>query len=136
MEDLHKVGGTPAVLKLLLDEGLIHGDCMTVTGKTLKENLASLPGLTPGQKIITPLSQPIKSSGHIQILRGDLSPGGRVAKITGKEGLYFKGHARVFDAEEDMLKALEEGRIGKGHVVVIRYEGPKGGPGMPEMREY
>jgi dihydroxy-acid dehydratase len=133
MEDLHHIGGTPAVLKYLLEEGLLHGDCLTVTGKTLRENLKDLPGLAKGQEIIKPLSQPIKSSGHIQILRGNVAPGGSVAKITGKEGLKFEGKARVFDCEEDMLKALEHGKIGKGHVVVIRYEGPKGGPGMPEM---
>ncbi|KAI8816190.1 dihydroxy-acid/6-phosphogluconate dehydratase [Fimicolochytrium jonesii] len=131
--DLHDIGGIPAVLKYLLKEGLIHGDCMTVTGKTLAENLAPLPDLKPGQDIIRPLSDPIKSSGHIQILRGNLAPEGSVAKITGKEGLHFSGPAKVFDQEEDMLKALENGRIGKGDVIIIRYEGPKGGPGMPEM---
>ncbi|KAI8919873.1 dihydroxy-acid dehydratase [Powellomyces hirtus] len=131
--DLHEIGGIPAVLKYLLKEGLIHGDCMTVTGKTLAENLAPLPDLTPGQDIIRPLSNPIKSSGHIQILRGNLAPEGSVAKITGKEGLSFKGPAKVFDCEEDMLKSLEDGGIAKGDVIVIRYEGPKGGPGMPEM---
>ncbi|KAI8833452.1 dihydroxy-acid dehydratase [Chytriomyces cf. hyalinus JEL632] len=133
MEDIHKIGGTPAVLKYLLGEGLIHGDVMTVTGKTLRENLATLPGLTPNQQVLRPLSNPIKPSGHIQILRGQVAPEGSVAKITGKEGLTFKGPAKVFDAEEDMLKAVEEGKIVKGDVVVIRYEGPKGGPGMPEM---
>ncbi|KAJ3406764.1 hypothetical protein HDU80_010447 [Chytriomyces hyalinus] len=133
MEDIHKIGGTPAVLKYLLGEGLIHGDVITVTGKTLRENLATLPGLTPNQQVLRPLSNPIKSSGHIQILRGQVAPEGSVAKITGKEGLTFKGPAKVFDAEEDMLKAVEEGKIVKGDVVVIRYEGPKGGPGMPEM---
>jgi len=133
MEDLHNVGGTPAVMKYLLGEGLLTGDCLTVTGKTIAENLQDLPGLKQGQDVFHPLSDPIKSSGHIQILKGNLAPGGSVAKITGKEGLYFRGPARVFDAEEDMLTALEAGRIGKGDVVVIRYEGPKGGPGMPEM---
>jgi dihydroxy-acid dehydratase len=133
MEDLHSVGGTPAVLKLLLEEGLINGKCMTVTGKTMEENLANLPGLKPGQDIIKPLSAPIKSSGHIQILRGNMAPGGSVAKITGKEGMSFTGSALVYDSEEDMLKALEKGLIGKGNVIIIRYEGPKGGPGMPEM---
>ena len=133
MEDLHNVGGTPAVMKYLLAEGLINGDCMTVTGKTVAENLQDLPGLTDGQDVFHSLSDPIKESGHIQILKGNLAPGGSVAKITGKEGLHFKGPARVFDAEEAMLAALEAGRIGKGDVVVIRYEGPKGGPGMPEM---
>jgi len=133
MEDLHNVGGTPAVMKYLLENDLIDGSCMTVTGKTIAENLASLPGLTEGQDIILPLSKPIKESGHIRILRGSLAPGGSVAKITGKEGTKFSGPARVFDAEEAMLKALEDGKIQKGDVVVIRYEGPKGGPGMPEM---
>ena len=133
MEDLHNVGGTPAVMKYLLENDLLDGSCMTVTGKTVAENLASLPGLAEGQDIILPLSKPIKETGHICILRGSLAPGGSVAKITGKEGTKFSGPARVFDAEEAMLKALEEGKIRKGDVVVIRYEGPKGGPGMPEM---
>jgi dihydroxy-acid dehydratase len=133
MEDLYRVGGTPAVMKQLLAAGLLHGDCMTVTGRTLAENLRDLPGLSDGQQVVRPLEHPIKPTGHIQILRGNLAPGGAVAKITGMEGLAFKGPARVFDGEEDMLTALEEGWIGKGDVVVIRYEGPKGGPGMPEM---
>lgn len=133
MEDLHKVGGIPAVLKFLLAEGLIDGSCLTVTGKTLAENLAELPGLTPGQKVIRPMSDPIKPTGHIQILKGNLAPGGSVAKITGKEGLRFEGPARVYDCEEDMLAGLEQKKIQKGDVVIIRYEGPKGGPGMPEM---
>ncbi|MGB5260155.1 MAG: dihydroxy-acid dehydratase [Gammaproteobacteria bacterium] len=133
MEDLHNVGGTPAVMKYLLAEGLIKGDCLTVTGNTIAENLQDLPGLADGQDVFHALSAPIKPSGHIQILKGNLAPGGSVAKITGKEGLHFSGPARVYDSEEDMLAALEAGRIGKGDVVVIRYEGPKGGPGMPEM---
>ena len=133
MEDLHLVGGTPAVLKYLWENNLIDGSCLTVTGKTLAENLAELPGLESGQKVILPLNKPIKESGHIQILRGNLAPEGAVAKITGKEGLVFKGTAKVYDAEEDMLSALERNEITKGSVVVIRYEGPKGGPGMPEM---
>ena len=133
MEDLHKVGGTPAVMKYLLEQGLLHGDCMSVTGKTIAENVREVPGLADGQDIIHPLDAPIKDSGHIRILRGNLAPGGAVAKITGKEGLMFSGPARVFDAEEDMLHALEQKQIQKGDVVVIRYEGPKGGPGMPEM---
>jgi len=133
MEDLHKVGGTPAVMKYLLAEGLLNGDCLTVTGRTVAENLQDLPGLTQGQDVFHTLDNPIKPSGHIQILKGNLAPGGSVAKITGKEGLHFRGPARVFDSEEDMLAALEAGDIGKGDVVVIRYEGPKGGPGMPEM---
>ncbi|MCP3996658.1 MAG: dihydroxy-acid dehydratase [bacterium] len=133
MEDLHAVGGTPAVLKLLLEHGAIDGSCMTVTGKTLAENLAELPDLSDGQGVVKPWDAPIKESGHLQILRGNLAPGGAVAKITGKEGLHFSGTARTFDREEDMVPALERGEIGPGDVVVIRYEGPKGGPGMPEM---
>eukprot|EP00667_Euglena_gracilis_P006568 EG_transcript_6624 len=133
MEDLQGIGGTPAVQKYLLDRGFLDGDCLTVTGKTLAENLRDLPGLTPGQKIVQPFEKPIKPSGHIQILYGNLSPEGSVAKITGKEGLQFSGPALVYDCEEGMLAALERGEITKGSVVVIRYEGPKGGPGMPEM---
>ena len=133
MEDLHRVGGTPAVMKYLLGEGLLTGDCMTVTGRTVAENLAECPDLDEGQDVIRPLAEPINPRGHIRILRGNLAPGSAVAKITGKEGERFSGPARVFDSEEDMLAALEQGRIGKGDVIVIRFEGPKGGPGMPEM---
>jgi dihydroxy-acid dehydratase len=133
MEDLHDVGGTPAVMKYLLDNGLINGECLTVTGKTIGDNLAPLPGLKSGQDVVHALEAPIKRSGHIQILRGNLAPGGAVAKITGKEGDRFSGPARVFNSEEAMLTALERGQIQKGDVIVIRYEGPKGGPGMPEM---
>jgi dihydroxy-acid dehydratase len=133
MEDVHRVGGTPAVLKLLLEHGAIRGDCITVTGRTLAENLRELPGLAAGQAVIRPWDDPIQKNGHIQILRGSLAPEGAVAKITGKEGLSFAGPAAVFDCEEDMLRALEQGRIERGQVIVIRYEGPKGGPGMPEM---
>jgi dihydroxy-acid dehydratase len=133
MEDLHRVGGTPAVMKLLLEKGLLHGDCMTVTGRTVAENLAALPGLAAGQDVIRPWDDPIQATAHIQILRGSLAPGGSVAKITGKEGLSFSGPAQVFDREEDMIAAAERGEIRKGSVIVIRYEGPKGGPGMPEM---
>jgi dihydroxy-acid dehydratase len=133
MEDLQRVGGTPAVIKLLLDAGLIDGDCLTVTGRTVRENLQDLPGLTPGQQIVRPLTNPLKATGHLQILKGNLAPQGAVAKITGKEGLRFTGPAKVFDSEEAMLRALEQRLIVKGDVVVIRYEGPKGGPGMPEM---
>jgi dihydroxy-acid dehydratase len=133
MEDLHEVGGTPAVMKMLLDHGALDGSCLTVTGRTVAENLADLPGLTAGQRIVQPWDDPIKETGHIQILRGNLAPDGAVAKITGKEGLHFSGPARTFDCEEDVLPALEHGEIGPGDVVVIRYEGPKGGPGMPEM---
>ncbi|KAJ1547699.1 hypothetical protein HK096_001034 [Nowakowskiella sp. JEL0078] len=133
MNDIHTIGGTPAIMKMLLAEGLIDGKCLTVTGKTIEENLKSLPGLKSGQDVIKSLSNPIKSSGHLQILYGNIAPEGSVAKITGKEGLSFTGTAKVYDSEEDMLKALEEKKITKGDVVIIRYEGPKGGPGMPEM---
>ena len=132
-EDLHTIGGTSGLMKYLLDKGLLDGDCMTVTGKTLAENLATSKGLAPGQKIIHPVESPIKATGHISILYGNLAPGSAVAKITGKEGSRFSGPARVFDSEEAMLAALECGAIRRGDVVVIRYEGPKGGPGMPEM---
>jgi len=133
MEDLHNIGGIPAVMKYLLDGGLLNGECLTVTGKTIAENLANVPGLQEGQTIIQPMDRPIKRSGHLRILKGNLAPGGAVAKITGKEGEVFSGTARVFDSEELMLQALEDGKIEKGNVIVIRYEGPKGGPGMPEM---
>ncbi len=134
MEDLHNVGGTPAVMKYLLEQGLMrNGDCLTVTGKTLAENLAELPGLKQDQDVIHSIDKPIKPTGHIQILKGNLAPGGAVAKITGKEGERFSGPAKVYDSEEEMLAALERDQIKKGDVVVIRYEGPKGGPGMPEM---
>ena len=133
MEDLHQVGGTPAVMRELLEHGLLAGDCLTVTGRTVAENLAAVPGLAAGQEVVRPLDDPIKPTGHIQILRGNLAPGGAVAKITGKEGLCFSGPARVYDSEEEMLHALEAKAIQRGDVVVIRYEGPKGGPGMPEM---
>ncbi|MBV6433561.1 MAG: Dihydroxy-acid dehydratase [Bryobacteraceae bacterium] len=133
MEDIHDIGGIPAVIKMLLDAGLLNGNCMTVTGKTLAENVKDLPGLKPGQEVIRPLTNPIKATSHIQILRGNLAPEGAVAKITGKEGLAFTGPAKVYDSEEDMLHALERKEIGKGDVIIIRYEGPKGGPGMPEM---
>jgi dihydroxy-acid dehydratase len=132
-EDLHSIGGTPAVLKYLLAEGFIDGSCLTVTGKTLAENLEPLPGLKEGQKIVQPVSAPIKPTGHIQILFGNLAPEGSVAKITGKEGLKFVGPAKCYDSEELMLTALEEKKIAKGDVILIRYEGPQGGPGMPEM---
>ena len=133
MQDVHEAGGTPALHKMLLERGALNGDCLTVTGKTLAENVADLPGLAAGQQAIRPWDDPIKETGHIQILRGSLAPDGAVAKITGKEGLSFSGEAIVFDGEEEMLGAFEQGRIGKGQVIVIRYEGPKGGPGMPEM---
>ncbi|HEY4313797.1 MAG TPA: dihydroxy-acid dehydratase [Pirellulales bacterium] len=132
-EDLHAIGGTPAVMKYLLEKGLLDGDCMTVTGRTLGENLSNLPGLKAGQQIVQTIENPIKKTGHIQILRGNLAPEGAVAKITGKEGQVFTGPAKVYDGEEDMLHALERKEIVKGDVIVIRFEGPKGGPGMPEM---
>ena len=133
MEDLHDIGGIPAVMKYLLQQGLLNGDCMTVTGKTVAENLEDVNGLTKGQKILRPIDNPIKPTSHIQILKGNLAPQGSVAKITGKEGEVFSGIARVYDGEEDMLAALEQGQIQKGDVIVIRFEGPTGGPGMPEM---
>ncbi|KAG7289414.1 hypothetical protein NEMBOFW57_005785 [Staphylotrichum longicolle] len=135
MEDLCNIGGTPALLKFLLKEGILDGSGITVTGKTMKENVDKLPGFPDDQPIIRPLSNPLKPTGHIQILRGSLAPGGSVGKITGKEGLRFEGTAKVYDYEDAFIEALERGEIKKGEktVVVIRYEGPKGGPGMPEM---
>ncbi|KAM7261477.1 hypothetical protein ACFE04_008844 [Oxalis oulophora] len=134
MEDLHKIGGTPAVLRFLLENEYIDGDCITVTGQTVAENVRNCPPLSEGQDIIRPLSNPIKKTGHIQILRGNLAPDGSVAKITGKEGLFFSGPALVFEGEEAMLSAITEDPMSfKGKVIVIRGEGPKGGPGMPEM---
>lgn len=133
MEDLHNVGGVPAVLKFMLEEGMLHGDCLTVTGKTLADNLAEVNSLKEGQDIIRPVANPIKETGHIRILKGNLAEGGSVAKITGKEGLLFKGPARVFNGEYAANDGIRNGLVQKGEVVVIRYEGPKGGPGMPEM---
>ncbi|KAK1835927.1 dihydroxy-acid dehydratase [Podospora conica] len=135
MEDLSKIGGTPALLKFLLKEGVLDGSGVTATGKTMKQNVESFPDFPSTQEIIRPMSNPIKATGHIQILRGSMAPGGCVGKITGKEGLRFEGAARVFDYEDAFIAALERGEIKKGEktVVVIRYEGPKGGPGMPEM---
>lgn len=133
MEDLHHVGGTPAVLKYLLEKKMINGDCLTVTGETLGQNLSKLAGLAEGQRVIMPVEEPIKESGHIRIMRGNFCPDGAVAKITGKEGLVFSGPARVYDSEEEMLTGLEANEIKKGDVIIIRYEGPQGGPGMPEM---
>ncbi|MEM6331959.1 MAG: dihydroxy-acid dehydratase [Planctomycetota bacterium] len=142
MEDVHKVGGTPAVMRFMLDEGMLDGDQLTVTGKTIAENLddlgdrAKLPPYGAGpdyQDLLAPLDKPLKATGHLQILKGNLAPGGAVGKITGKEGTTFDGRANVFDCEEDMIAALERGEIHKGDVIIIRYEGPKGGPGMPEM---
>jgi dihydroxy-acid dehydratase len=133
MEDVHRIGGTPAVMKYLLEKNLLHGDCLTVTGKTLAENLSDALSLIEGQKVIVPLESPLKESGHIQILFGNLAERGSVAKITGKEGEYFRGPAVVFDNEFDTIKGITEGKVVAGDVVVIRYCGPKGGPGMPEM---
>ena len=133
MQDLHEQGGVPAAMKLLLGEGLLDGNCRTCTGRTLGEDLEAVRPLRRGQDVVHSLDQPLKSRGHISILRGNLAPGGAVGKITGKQGLRFRGPARVFDSEEDMLAGLEAGRIRAGDVIVIRYEGPVGGPGMPEM---
>lgn len=133
MEDVHAIGGMPAVLKYLLELGMIDGDCLTVTGKTLRENVESVPSFKDGQKVIHAVSDPIKSSGHLQILKGNLASEGCVAKITGKEGLKFSGKAKVYNGEFEANEGIEKGEIEKGDVVVIRYEGPKGGPGMPEM---
>ena len=133
MKDLHDVGGVPAVMKYMLELGMLHGDCITVTGKTLAENLANVPSLKVNQDIIRTIEKPIKSTGHIRILKGNLAPGGSVAKITGKEGLIFKGAARVFNGEYEANDGIRKGIVKAGEVVVIRYEGPKGGPGMPEM---
>ena len=133
MKDLHDVGGVPAVMKYMLELDMLHGDCITVTGKTLAENLANVPSLKDNQDIIRTIEKPIKSTGHIRILKGNLAPGGSVAKITGKEGLIFKGAARVFNGEYEANDGIRKGIVKAGEVVVIRYEGPKGGPGMPEM---
>ncbi|MAW94960.1 MULTISPECIES: dihydroxy-acid dehydratase [unclassified Leeuwenhoekiella] len=133
MEDLHGVGGIPGVLKYMLDNDMLHGDCLTVTGKTLAENLKDVPNLIDGQDIVRTLDKPIKDSGHIRILFGNLATEGAVAKITGKEGLEFRGTANVFDSEAAVNEGIKNGKVKKGDVVIIRYEGPKGGPGMPEM---
>ncbi len=133
MEDLHMAGGTPGVMKMLLKEGFMKGDCLTVTGKTLEENISELPDLKKDQYVIHPVNDPIKTSGHLQILYGNLATEGAVAKITGKEGEQFTGKARVFNSEFDANQGIRDGLVQSGDVVVIRYEGPKGGPGMPEM---
>jgi dihydroxy-acid dehydratase len=133
MEDVHAVGGIPAVMKYLLKKGLIHGDCLTVTGKTIAENLLDVADLTEGQEVIKPIENPIKISGHLRMLYGNLAAEGSVAKITGKEGLCFRGKAKVFEGEYAANDGIRDGKVEKGDVVVIRYEGPKGGPGMPEM---
>jgi len=133
MEDLHAVGGVPAVLKYMLEQDMLHGDCITVTGKTLAENLSKVKSLAINQDVIHTVNNPIKETGHIRILFGNLASEGAVAKITGKEGLKFQGKAKVFDSEKHVNKGISQGLVKKGDVVVIRYEGPKGGPGMPEM---
>ncbi|WP_421978817.1 dihydroxy-acid dehydratase [Roseivirga seohaensis] len=133
MEDLFNVGGVPAVMKYMLEKGMLHGDCMTVTGKTVAENLADVHSLSSGQQVIRPIENPIKPQGHLQMLFGNLAEEGAVAKITGKEGERFEGKAIVFDNEFLAIQGIQEGKVKAGHVVVIRYEGPKGGPGMPEM---
>jgi dihydroxy-acid dehydratase len=134
MEDLHNIGGVPAVMKYLLNKNLLHGDCLTVTGKTIAENLEGIPDLNfETQKIILPVETPIKQTGHLQILYGNLAEGGSVAKISGKEGEKFTGPARVFDGEHELIAGINSGKIKNGDVVVIRYVGPKGGPGMQEM---
>ncbi|MCR6642144.1 MAG: dihydroxy-acid dehydratase [Sporocytophaga sp.] len=133
MEDMDNIGGLPSVMKMMLNEGLLHGDCLTITGKTVKENLESYPDLPKDQNIIYPLSNPIKPTGHLQVLYGNIAPEGSVAKITGKEGERFEGTAKVYDSEEDMNLGIEKGEVKAGNVVVIRYVGPKGAPGMPEM---
>ena len=133
MEDVHRVGGIPAVMKYLLSKGLLHGDCLTVTGKTIAENLVEVEDLKEGQDVIMPTETPIKASGHLRMLYGNLAPDGSVAKITGKEGLNYKGTAKVFEGEYAANDGIRDGKVNKGDVVVIRYEGPKGGPGMPEM---
>ncbi|MBV8252958.1 MAG: dihydroxy-acid dehydratase [Chitinophaga sp.] len=134
MEDLHNIGGVPLVMKYLLQQGRLHGNCMTVTGKTIAENLESVPNIDfEKQDIIVPLEKPLKANGHIQILYGNLATQGSVAKITGKEGERFKGPARVFDGEFELIAGIQSGRVQKGDVVVIRQVGPKGAPGMPEM---
>ncbi|MBX7226901.1 MAG: dihydroxy-acid dehydratase [Chitinophagales bacterium] len=133
MEDLHKLGGVPAVMKMMLAEGMLHGDCMTVTGKTLAENLESLPGLPEGQDLVHSITNPIKKTGHIRILYGNLAQEGAVAKITGKEGERFEGAAVCFDSEQEAIDAMQNKQVKAGNVVVIRYVGPRGAPGMPEM---
>ena len=133
MEDVHTIGGTPAIMKMVLDAGYLHGQCMTVTGKTIAENLSALPPLQDSLNLMLPFSNPLKQTGHLQILYGNVAPGGSVAKITGKEGELFEGTAHVFNSEQEILQAISERKINKKEVLIIRYEGPKGGPGMPEM---
>lgn len=133
MEDVHQMGGIPAIMKRLLQKGLLHGDCLTVTGKTLAENLKDIPDLSEDQQVFKDFNQPVKPQGHLQILYGNLAEEGSVAKISGKEGTYFKGTAKVYEDEKTAIEGIANGEVQKGNVVVIRYSGPKGGPGMPEM---
>lgn len=133
MEDLDSIGGLPSIMKMLLAEGMLHGDCITVTGKTVRENLAAVEDMPASQDLIWPISNPIKKEGHLQVLYGNIAPDGSIAKITGKEGERFEGEAIVYDSEEELNKGIEHGEVKAGNVVVIRYCGPKGGPGMPEM---
>jgi len=133
MAKLVEIGGTVPLMKMLLDKGLMHGDCLTVTGKTLVENLKNAPKYPAGQDVVRGFDNPIKPNSHLVIFRGNLAPGGAVGKISGKEGLQFKGKAICFDGEEKALAAILDGRVKKGHIIVIRYEGPRGGPGMREM---
>jgi len=133
MEDLHEVGGLPRLMKLLLDGGLLHGECLTVTGKTVEENLQEVMPLVGDQSVVYPLSNPIKQTGHIQVLYGNVAKDGAVAKITGKEGEKFTGNAKVYDNEQAAINAILDNKVSKGDIIVIRYVGPKGGPGMPEM---
>lgn len=133
MEDVHRVGGIPAVMKYMLENGMLHGDCLTITGRTVADNLSQVDSLLDDQDVIRPVQNPLKETGHLRILRGNLAPDGSVAKITGKEGLTFSGPAKVFEGEYAANDGIREGLVKKGDVVVIRYEGPQGGPGMPEM---
>jgi dihydroxy-acid dehydratase len=133
MARLVEIGGTVPLMKMLLDEGLLHGDVMTVTGQTMRENLRKAPKYPKGQDIIRPFSNPIKPTSHLVVFRGNLCPGGALGKISGKEGLHFQGRAIVFENEESALQGILGGKVRKGHVVVVRYEGPRGGPGMREM---
>ena len=134
MEDLHKIGGAPIVMKYMLKKGFLHGDCMTVTGKTIEENLKDVPALEfEKQDVIYPIEKPIKATGHLQIMYGNLAEKGSVAKITGKEGEKFKGTARIFNGEFELVDGIKDGKVKAGDVVVIRNVGPKGAPGMPEM---
>jgi dihydroxy-acid dehydratase len=133
MEDLHNVGGVPGVMKYLLKEGFLHGDCLTVTGKTIAENLASVPDLQDGQQVVFEIQKALKATGNIQILYGNLATEGCVAKISGKEGEFFEGTAVVFEGEKDVIRGIQAGEVKPGNVVIIRYCGPKGGPGMSEM---